>query len=112
MKKLYVGNLSYQTREEELESLFGQYGNVKSVKIITDRASGQSKGFGFVEFDDDGEADAAVDALDGSDVGGRNIRVNEARDRQEGGGGGGGGFRGARRSGGGGGGAGFRGGNR
>lgn len=107
-KKLYVGNLPYTTTDENLTSTFGAFGAVDSVKIITDRESGRSKGFGFVEMTNDDEADKAISSLNGTDFGGRKIVVSEARAREEGGrgGGGGGGFR----RGGGGGGGGFRGG--
>lgn len=109
-KKLYVGNLPYNTTDENLNSTFGAFGAIDSVKIITDRESGRSKGFGFVEMQNDDEADKAISSLNGSDFGGRKIVVSEARAREEGGGrggrggGGGGGFRGGR------GGGGFRGG--
>lgn len=87
--KLYVGNLSYNTTEDELRDLFAAYGQPDSVKIITDRDSGRSKGFGFVEFANDQEAKTAMSALNGKDVGGRALTVNEARPREEGGGRGG-----------------------
>ncbi len=90
-KKLYVGNLSYDTGNTELEELFAGHGTVESANVITDRSTGQSKGFGFVEMSSDSEAEAAIAALDGKDVGGRAIKVNEARPRPAGGGGGGGG---------------------
>jgi cold-inducible RNA-binding protein len=89
--KLYVGGLAYSVTEQELEALFAEHGKVTSVAVIKDRDSGQSKGFGFVEMDDDGEAKAAMAALNGKDVSGRAIMVNEARpqvDRRSGGGGG------------------------
>ena len=106
-KKLYVGNLPFSTTEAELRDLFGRHGSVESVKVITDRETGRSRGFAFVEMDASGAADA-IRALDGSDMGGRSLRVNEAQERSGGGGGGGGGggFRGPRRDGGGGGGGG------
>ena len=88
--KLYVGNLSYNTSEDELRDLFGAYGQPDSVKIITDRDTGRSKGFGFVEFANDQEARTAMSALNGKDMGGRALTVNEARPREEGGGGRGG----------------------
>ena len=106
-KKLYVGNLPFSTSEAELRELFEQHGSVESVNVITDRETGRPRGFAFVEMED-GAADAAMRALDGSQLGGRSLRVNEAHDRRGGGGGGGGGFRGGR--GGGGGGGGYRGG--
>jgi RNA recognition motif-containing protein len=110
-KKLYVGNLPFSTTEAELRDLFGRHGSVESVKVITDRETGRSRGFAFVEMDANGAADA-IRALDGTDMGGRSLRVNEAQERSGGGGGGGGGgFRGPRRDGGGGGGGGgYRGG--
>ena len=90
--KLYVGNLSFQTIENDLQDLFGQHGAVKEVALMTDRATGQSRGFAFVTMDDATEAKAAIAALDGREVGGRNLTVNEARPREERGGGGGGGY--------------------
>jgi len=80
-KKLYVGNLSYGTVEDGLRSAFQAFGNVVSAKIITDRDSGQSKGFGFVEFGSDDEAHAAIDGMNGQNLDGRAIRVNEAMDK-------------------------------
>ena len=104
-KKLYVGNLSYQVDSSELEQLFGQHGQVLSAQIINDRETGRSKGFGFVEMANDAEAEAAIQALNGQEHGGRALTVNEARPREERGfGGGGGGGGGGRRSSGGGGG--------
>ena len=99
---IYVGNLSYQTTEDDLRSAFADHGEVSSVAIITDKYSGQSKGFGFVEMADDAGAKAAIAALDGTDFQGRQVKVNEARPRAERGSGGGGG--GGDRGGGGGGG--------
>lgn len=87
--KLYVGNLSYSTGENELRELFSQHGEVTSVAVITDRDSGRSKGFGFVEFANDAEAQAAISALNGKDMAGRALTVSEARPKGEGGGGGG-----------------------
>ena len=87
--KLYVGNLSYSTTEDDLRDAFAPYGQPDSVKIIMDRDSGRSKGFGFVEFADDQQARAAMAALNGKDFGGRALTVNEARPREEGGGRGG-----------------------
>lgn len=101
-KKLYVGNLPFSATEDELRSLFESHGSVGSVNVITDRETGRSRGFAFVEMDDAGAAEAAMRALDGQDMGGRSLRVNEAQDRRGGGGGGGGGG-GFRRGGGGGG---------
>ncbi len=80
---IYVGNLPYQTTESELESIFAEYGAVTSVRIITDRDSGRSKGFGFVEMEDDSAAENAITNLNGSEVGGRTIKVNKARPRPE-----------------------------
>ncbi|MFP3958765.1 MAG: RNA recognition motif domain-containing protein [Spirochaetaceae bacterium] len=79
--KLYVGNLSYQTREDDLRALFAQHGDVASVSIITDRDTGQSRGFGFVEMIDEATARAAESALNGVEFEGRRLRVNEARPR-------------------------------
>ncbi len=92
-RKLYVGNLGSEVSGPDLEQLFAGHGTVDSVNVITDRSTGQSKGFGFVEMSSDAEAGAAVAALDGKDFGGRTIKVNEARPRPAGGGGGGGGRR-------------------
>ena len=77
---IYVGNLSFKTTEEELSSLFGQYGEVTKVNIIQDRETGRSRGFGFVEMEAEG-ASAAISALDGSDFSGRSLRVNVAREK-------------------------------
>ena len=95
--KLYVGNLLYNTTEDDLRTLFTQYGTVDSVAVITDRDTGQSKGFGFVEFSDDTEAKNAISALSGQQYGGRALNVNEARPKTAGGGGGRGGFGGGGR---------------
>ena len=89
--KLYIGGLAYSVTEQELETLFAEYGKVTSSAVIKDRDSGQSKGFGFIEMADDAEAKAAMAALNGKDVSGRSIMVNEARpqeDRRPSGGGG------------------------
>jgi cold-inducible RNA-binding protein len=88
-KKLYVGNLSFNTSEDDLRQAFGQHGTVNSVQIVTDRDTGQSRGFAFVEMADG--ADAAVAALNGAQLGGRSLTVNEARPKEGGGGRGGGG---------------------
>lgn len=80
-KKLYVGNLSYNTYEDGLRGLFQAYGQVASVKIITDRDSGSSKGFGFVEMGSDEEARAAITGMNGREVDGRQLKVNEAMDK-------------------------------
>jgi len=82
-KKLYVGNLPYQTGDQELSDLFSQHGAVSSATVITDKFSGRSKGFGFVEFENDDDGQKAIDALNGTDMGGRNIVVNEARPMTE-----------------------------
>ena len=90
-KKLYVGNLSFQTTDADLQSLFGQYGQVTSAQVVMDRETGRSRGFGFVEMGDG--ADAAVQALNMAEFQGRTLTVNEAKpreDRPRGGGGGGG----------------------
>ena len=89
MKKLFVGNLSFNTTEDALRDVFSQHGEVRSVAIITDRLTGRSRGFGFIEMDDDAAADAAVEALNGQDCDGRALTVNEARPRTDRGGGGG-----------------------
>jgi cold-inducible RNA-binding protein len=88
--KLYVGNLPYNTTEDDLRNLFSQYGSIDSVAVITDRETGRSKGFGFVEFGNDAEARSAIQALSGQEYGGRALTVNEARPKTGGGGGGGG----------------------
>lgn len=80
---IYVGNLSYGVTEDELREMFGKFGEVTSVNLISDKYSGQSKGFGFVEMAVQSEAEAAIKALDGNPVKGRNLRVNEARPRTE-----------------------------
>src|SRR5215472_11085350 len=81
--RLYVGSLSYQTTEQELADLFGQVGQVVSATVITDRDSGRSKGFGFVEMSNDDEARRAIDQLNGTTLGSRQIVVNEARERRD-----------------------------
>ncbi len=103
-KKLFVGNLSFQTTEDSLVNLFSECGKVESCKIITDRESGRSKGFCFIEMGTDEEATAAIAKFNGLELDGRALTVNEARpqERREGGGGGGG-FRGGRGGGSGGG---------
>ena len=110
--KLYVGNLAYSVTNADLEALFSQAGAVESVAVITDKFSGQSKGFGFVEMADSADAARAIEQFNETELKGRNIKVNEARPREAGGGGGNrGGGGGGNRSGGGGGG-GNRGGSR
>ncbi len=92
-KKLYCGNLNFKVTSSDLEQLFTQYGKVDSAQVITDRESGRSKGFGFVEMSSEEEATAAINGLNEQEHEGRNLTVNEARPRQErsrGGGGGGG----------------------
>jgi RNA recognition motif-containing protein len=109
--KLYVGNLNYNTTSSELEQMFAQHGTVQSAEVISDRDTGRSKGFGFVQMGSDEEAQAAITAMNGQEIGGRTLTVNEAKpreDRPRGGGGGGG--RGGRGGFGGGGGGGGRGG--
>jgi RNA recognition motif-containing protein len=88
--KLFVGNLSFQTTEDEVLRAFTPYGNVESVSILTDRMTGQSRGFGFVEMPDRTEAQNAINALNGAELNGRALNVNEARPKTEGGGFGGG----------------------
>ena len=101
--KLYVGNLSYNVRDEDLQQAFAQYGSVSSAKVMMDRDTGRSKGFGFVEMGSDAEAQSAINGMNGQALDGRAIVVNEARPREERPGGFGGGGGGGRPSGGGGG---------
>ena len=103
-KKLYVGNLSYDVSSSDLEQMFSAHGTIESAQVIEDRSTGRSKGFGFVEMSSDTEAQAAIDALNGQDHGGRALTVNEARPREPRSGGGG---RGGYGGGGGGGGGGY-----
>jgi RNA recognition motif-containing protein len=110
-KKLFIGGLSWGTSDETLRGAFEQFGDVTDAKVITDRDTGRSRGFGFVTFSDGSAADEAITQMDGALLDGRNIRVNEANERPAGGGGGGGG-RGGFGGGGGGGGRGGRGGDR
>lgn len=102
--KLYVGNLSFNTSAQDLETTFGEFGTVQSANLIEDRETGRSRGFGFVEMSSAEEANAAIASMDGKEVDGRNLKVNEAKPREDRGGFGGGG-RGGNRGGG-------RGGNR
>ena len=88
-KKLYVGNIPFSATEDELRGVFERHGSVESVNVITDRETGRPRGFAFVEMAEVSAADDAIRALDGSDLGGRSIRVNEAQDKRGGGGGGG-----------------------
>jgi RNA recognition motif-containing protein len=80
-KKMYVGNLPFSSSEEDVRELFSQFGEVQSVKLITDRETGRPRGFGFVEMDRE-DADSAMSALDGNEFSGRNLKVNEARPRR------------------------------
>lgn len=92
-KKLYVGNLSFSSTESSINDLFSQYGTVESCQLITDRDTGRSKGFGFVQMSTDEEAEGAIAALNGQELEGRALTVNEARPQAPRSGGGGGGFR-------------------
>ena len=112
--RIYVGNLDYGVGDSDLEKMFAPHGTVQSAQVVMDRDTGRSKGFGFVEMGSEEEAQAAIAALNGKEIEGRTITVNEARPREGGsrGGGGGGGFGGGGRRGGSGGGGGGRGGER
>ncbi len=90
-KKLYIGNLSYDVTDSDLETMLSEHGEVQSASVVTDRETGRSRGFGFVEMSSDDEAQAAIEALNGQEHGGRALTVNEARPRTPRGGGGGGG---------------------
>ena len=90
MKNIFVGNLSFNTNEDELRQMFESYGQVDRVSILTDRDTGRSRGFGFVEMASDEDGEKAISALNGSQFGGRTINVNEARPKSDRGGGGGG----------------------
>jgi RNA recognition motif-containing protein len=83
-KKIYVGNLPFATTDEDLAELFAKHGKVSSAKVITDRETGRSRGFGFVEMEDATAADEAIRVVDGTEVEGRNLRVNEAKERGSG----------------------------
>ncbi len=101
-KKLYVGNLSYGTTDSDLQTMFEEFGSVESAQVISDRDTGRSKGFGFVEMGNDQEAQSAIKGLNGKEIDGRALTVNEARPREDrggrsGGGGGRGGYGGGRR---------------
>jgi RNA recognition motif-containing protein len=109
-RKLYVGNLSYDTSDADLEAMFAAHGTVQSAQVIMDRETGRSKGFGFVEMGSDQEAQDAIAALNGQMVGGRSLTVNEAKPKEDRGGGGGGRSGGGGYGGGGGGGGGYGGG--
>lgn len=89
--KIYVGNLPFSTTEDALQEMFAEHGTVESTKIITDRDTGRSKGFGFIEMSSEEEVESAISKLDGFEMDGRNLKVNKARPREEGGGRGGGG---------------------
>ena len=93
MKNIFVGNLSFQTTEQDIRALFEAYGAVDRVNIVTDRDSGQSRGFAFVEMANDAEGDRAIEAINGRDLGGRSLNVNEARPKDDRGGSRGGGQR-------------------
>ena len=119
-KKIYVGNLAFSVTDDELQQAFASFGTITSARVVMDKMSGRSKGFGFVEIENDADADTAIEKMNGQTIGGRAVRVSEAKPqepgsrgpRREGGGGrgfGGGGGRGPRRDGGGG--RGFGGGN-
>ncbi|MDF1569318.1 MAG: RNA-binding protein [Spirochaetaceae bacterium] len=82
-KKIYVGNLSYSVDDQELENIFSAHGTVTSARVIIDRYDNRSKGFGFVEMEDDAAADAAIQALNGNEHGGRELKVSEARERND-----------------------------
>lgn len=121
-KKIYVGNLAFSVTDDELQQAFSSFGNVASARVVIDKMSGRSKGFGFVEIEDDGAADEAINKMNGQTIAGRAVRVSEAKPQEprtgggggRGGFGGGGGRGGPRRDGGGrdGGGRGFGGGDR
>ena len=95
-KKLYVGNLPFSVTEADLRELFETHGSVESINVITDRETGRPRGFAFVEMNDAADASKAMQALDGRDHGGRNLKVNEANERPARSGGGGGGYGGGR----------------
>jgi len=81
--QIYVGNISYGTTQESLETLFGEFGEVSSVKLITDRETGRAKGFGFITMDDDSAANKAIEELNGKEFDGRTLRINEAKPRED-----------------------------
>jgi len=101
MKKLFVGSLSWNTTDRDLTDAFARFGEITEAKVITDRDSGRSRGFGFVTFEDGAAADKAIAEMNGTQLDGREITVNEAQDKRRDGGGGGGGGRGGRGGGGG-----------
>jgi cold-inducible RNA-binding protein len=94
MRNIFVGNLTFGATEDAVRSMFEAYGPVDRVSIVTDRDTGRSKGFGFVEMPNDAEGDSAINALNGRELDGRNLTINEARPKPQGGGGGGGGYKG------------------
>ena len=94
--KLYVGNLSFNTSSQDLETMFGEVGTVQSASVVEDRDTGRSRGFGFVEMSTKEEAQTAISTLDGKDLDGRNLKVNEAKPRENRNGGGGGGYGGGK----------------
>ena len=94
MKNIFVGNLSFGATEDAVRSMFEAYGTVDRVNVVTDRETGRARGFGFVEMSNDGEAERAIAALNGRELDGRALNVNEARPKDDRGGGGGGGYRG------------------
>ena len=87
---IYVGNLTFETTDDSLQASFTEFGEVTSARVITDRESGRSRGFGFVEMPQNAQAEAAIQAMNGKDIGGRNLTVNEARPKEDRGNGGGG----------------------
>ncbi len=91
---IYVGNLPFNLDEQTIIDAFSEYGSVARFKMITDRETGRPRGFGFITMDDDAQAEAAINAMDGQEIGGRAVRVNAAQQKSDGGGGGGGGGRG------------------
>lgn len=99
MTNIYVGNLPFNTTDQDLQQLFGQYGQVGRASVVMDRETGRSRGFGFVEMSNDNEAQAAIAALNNKEFGGRTLAINVARPREGGGGGGRGGGGGGRRGG-------------
>jgi cold-inducible RNA-binding protein len=94
MKNIFVGNLSFNSTEDSVRSLFQPYGNIERVSLVTDRNTGQARGFGFVEMTNDAEAERAIAELNGTQLDGRALNINEARPKEDRGGGGGGGYRG------------------
>jgi cold-inducible RNA-binding protein len=84
--KIFVGNFSYSTTEDDLRTLFAPFGNIDTISVITDRTTGRSRGFGFVEMGDRGQAEKAIESLNGTQFGGRNLNINEARPKTDGGG--------------------------